>query len=101
MHYCIDRDTVQKKKIPRFSRFFCRDVHNKLEKQQTNKCTSFDNADVGDAHTHAHTLTHSHTHTHTRCACVRACLCIYVCVRAWAGVRGQVGLCVGGWVYVA
>ena len=28
VHYCIDRDTVQKKK-PRFARFFCRDVHNK------------------------------------------------------------------------
>ena len=32
--------------------------------------------------------------------CVCECVCVYVYVRAWAGVRGQVGLCVGGWVYV-
>ena len=30
VHYCIDRDTVQKEK-PRFAQFFCCDVHNKLE----------------------------------------------------------------------
>ena len=30
VHYCIDRDTVRKKKS-RFARFVCRDVHNKLE----------------------------------------------------------------------
>jgi len=49
-------------------------------------------------HTHTHSL--SLSLTHTRCACVRVYVCVYVCVRAWAGVRGQVGLCVGGWVYV-
>jgi len=37
----------------------------------------------------------------TRCACVRVCVCVYVCVRACAFVRGQVCLCVGGWVYIA
>ena len=49
-------------------------------------------------HGNAHTHTHTHTRTHSRCAFVHVCVCVYVCLRAWAGVRGQVGLCVGGWV---
>jgi len=91
VHYCIDRDTVQK-----ITRNFCCDVHNKLENnletnnKQTNVLDS-DNADVSDAQKH----THTHIQTLTRCACVRVCVCVYVCVRAWAGVRGQVCLCVG------
>ena len=95
VHYCIDRDNVQKKK-----RVFCCDVHNKLENdlETNNKQTNV--LDLTMWTLVIHTNTHTHTHTHTSCACVRVCVCVYVCVRAWAGVRGQVCWYVGGWVYV-
>jgi len=99
VHYCIDRDTVQKK-----NRFFCRDVHNKLENdlETNNKQTNVLRLDLtmqtSVMHTHIHT--HTHTHTHIVCVCVSLCVYMCVCVRAWAGVRGQVGLCVGGCVGV-
>ena len=95
--------TLSKKKT-RFARFFCRGVHNKLENdlETNNKQTNVLDLTMLTLviHTHTHTLSLSLTHTHTCCACLRVCVCVYVCARAWAGVRGQVGLCVGGWVYV-
>ena len=71
--------TLSTKKKPRFARFFCRDVHNKLENDlETNNIQT----NVLDLtmrtlvmHTHAHSLSLSLTHTHTRCACVRVCVC--------------------------
>ena len=69
-----------KKKKPHFAVFlsWCPQQTWKWfgNKQQTNKCTWFDNADVGDAHTH--TLSLSQSHTHTRCVCVLVCVCVYV-----------------------
>jgi len=47
---------------------------------------------------HTHTHTHTQTHTHVVRVCVSVCEYVRVC--AWAGVRGQVCLCVCGWVYV-
>ena len=94
MHYCIDRDTVQPKK----PLFFGRDVHNKLENdlETNNKQSSVLDLTMWTLVMHTHTLSLSLSRTHTRCVCVRVCVCVYVCLRAWAGVRGQVGLCVGG-----
>jgi len=98
VHYCKDRDTVQKKKS--FARFFCCTIHSKLDLETSNKQTNVIDLTMRTLVMHTNTHTHTHTHTHTLCVC--ACLCVYmcVCVRAWAGVRGQVCLCVGGWVYV-
>ena len=92
VHYCIDHDTVQKKNA------FCCDVHNRLENdlETNNKQKNVLDLTMRTLVMHTHTHIHTHKHTHTRCACVRVSVCVYVCVRAWAGVRGQVGLCVGG-----
>jgi len=102
VHYCFDRDTVLKRKKPRFARFFCSDVRNKLENdlETNNKQTNLLDLSMRTLVMHTNTHTHTHTHTHPRCAYVRVCVCVYVCVLEWAGVRGQVCLCVGGWVYV-
>jgi len=99
VHYCINRDTVQKKKA-RFAHFFCCDVHNKFENdlETNNKQTNV--LDLSMRTLMMHTNTHTHTHTHTHVVRVCVSVCVYVCVRAWAGVREQVCLCVGVWVYV-
>jgi len=94
VHYCIDRDTVQKKKNSILK------LENDLEtnSKQTNVLRVDLTMRTLVMHTHIHT--HTHTHTHVVCACVSVCVYMCACVRAWAGVRGQVGLCVGGWVGV-
>ena len=94
VHYCIDRDTVQKK------RFFCCDVHSKLENDLETSHTQINVLDLSMRTLVMHTNTHTHTHTHVVRVCLFVCVYMCVCVRAWAGVRGQVCLCAGGWVYV-
>ena len=98
--YCIDRDTVQKKKS-RFARFFGCTVLNKLENdlETSNKQTNEIDLTMRTLVMHTNTHIHIHTHTHTLCvcACLRVCICECVCVGgcAWAGVFvcGWVGVC--------
>jgi len=85
------------------ARFFCRDVHNKLENdlETNNKKTNVLDLTMRTLvmHTHTHSLSLSLTHTHTLsvCACLCVCICVCACVSgcAWAGgfVCGWVGVC--------
>jgi len=95
VHYCIDRDTVLKKKTALRAVFlsWCPQQIWKWfgNKQQATKCTCFDNADVV-MHTHTLSLSHTQTHTHVVRVCVSVCVYVFVCM------RGRV--CVGRWVCV-
>ena len=100
MHYCIDRDIVQKQKKPRFAQFSCCTAYNKLENdlETSNKQTNVIDSTMRMlvTHTNTHTHTNTRTDTHTRCACMRVCVCVCVCVHAWACMHGCVCVCVGG-----
>ena len=81
--------TLSKKNKQRFARFFCCDVHNKLENdsETNNKQTNVLDLTMWTLVMRARAHTHTHTHTHTLCVCV--CVCVYMCVC----MRGRV--CVG------
>jgi len=98
MHYCIDRDIVQKQKKPRFAQFSCCTAYNKLENdlETSNKQTNEIDLTMQTLvmHTNKNTHTHTHTHTHVVRVCVSVCVYMCVCVRG----RVCVGRCVCVWV---
>jgi len=78
VHYCIDRDTVQKKT----ARFFCCDVHNKLENElETN------NKQTNVLDLTMRTLV-MHTHTHVVRVCVS--VCVYMMMIAFIITFGEI-----------
>ena len=109
VHYCIDRDTVQKKKTAGFFDVMSTTNLKMIWKQildthfqfsiktllSNYKQTNVLDLTMWTLVMRARAHTHTHTHTHTRCACVRVCVCACVGGFAWAGrfVCGWVGAC--------
>jgi len=87
VHYCIDRDTVQKEN-PRFVQILCWTVHNKLKNDLETNNTQTNVIDLTIrtlvTHTNTHAQTDRQTDLHTRCACV--CVCVCVCMSVCACV---------------
>ena len=78
--------TLSGKKKNELRAVFCwtvyQKIENDLETRESNKCSTFDDADINNAHKHRQTDRHVDRHTHTLCVCVcvRVCACVCVCV---------------------